>query len=195
MTAIMALVILLLSVAMPAGNEPVIGGPCEGCQLVFSGIPKNLTWQSRIAPKDEPGEPLVIEGTVRNRQGKVVPGVVVYAYQTDAGGVYPRASTRHGRLRGWALTDGAGRYRFDTIRPGSYPTGRNPQHVHMHLIEPGKATYYIADLVFTDDPYLDVERERRRAQRGGDGVSTPVKDAQGVWRVRRDMVLRLNVPE
>ena len=52
--------------------------------------------------------------------GAPAAGIIVYAYQTDATGIYPRGSTRHGRLRGWVRTDEAGRYRFDTIRPGAY---------------------------------------------------------------------------
>lgn len=183
---------MFFSAAMPTGDEPVIGGRCEGCEIVFSGIPRELSWQARIAPKREPGEPLVIEGTVRKPDGKPAAGIVVYAYHTDAAGEYPRGSTRHGRLRGWARTNAEGHYRFDTIRPASYPRSRNPQHVHMHVIEPGKATYYIDDIVFTDDPLLDVSHHRRRAPRGGDGVVTPAKNRNG-WHARRDIVLRLNI--
>lgn len=182
---------LLLLGPVSTGHEPVIGGPCEGCEVVFSGMPENLDAHSRIAPPDEPGEPLIIEGVVRDRDGSPAPGIVVYAYHTNSGGKYPPGSTRHGKLRGWALTDEQGRYRFDSIRPGSYPSRRAPQHVHMHVIEPGRATYYIDDIWFSDDPLFDSSRRRRA--RGGDGLTDPVKDEQGVWHVRRDIVLRLNV--
>jgi protocatechuate 3,4-dioxygenase beta subunit len=194
MISTIAVIWILLSTSLTAGNEPVIGGPCEGCELVFSGMPSTLSSQARIAPKKENGERLVIEGTVRDAEGRAAPGIIVYAYQTDAAGVYPRGTTRHGRLRAWVISDSAGRYRFDTIRPGSYPRSRNPQHVHMHVIEPGKATYYISDLLFEDDPLL-ASSPRQRRPRGGDGVARPVKDAEGIWHVRRDIVLRLHVPE
>src|SRR5262245_51730522 len=99
------------SAATP-GREPIIGLPCEGCEAVFDGLPGNLSSRSRISPKDEAGEPMRIEGTVRDGKGRPVPGVIVYAYHTDANGIYPRnesmqgrAAYRHGRLRGWARTD------------------------------------------------------------------------------------------
>jgi protocatechuate 3,4-dioxygenase beta subunit len=140
------------STGAQAGREPVIGGPCEGCEWVFDGMPATLDWAGRIAPPNEPGTPMRIDGVVRDRGGKPAAGIIVYAYQTDAGGLYPAGSNRHGRLKGWVRTDANGRYRFDTVRPGGYPSTTIPQHVHMHVIEPGRGTYYIDDIVFTDDP-------------------------------------------
>ena len=145
--------------------------------------------------RDEPGEPLVIEGTVTTTDGKPAAGVIVYAYQTNKDGIYPSDETRHGLLRGWAQTDEDGRYRFETIRPGPYPRMRIPQHVHMHVIEPGKGTYYIGDINFDDDPYLsDRSRARHERARGGSGLVSPEKDENGVWHVRRDIELGKNVP-
>lgn len=176
-------------------REPVLGGPCEGCEHVFEGMPPQLASQARIAPAEERGEPLVIEGTVTTAGGAPAAGIVVYAYHTDAAGVYPRSTTAHGRLRGWARTDSSGHYRFDTIRPGAYPSRDNPQHVHMHVLEPRKGTYYIDDLIFDDDPLLTKEhRENMQRGRGGKGLAHPEKDAQGVWHVRRDINLGSNIP-
>jgi len=192
--AIAVAAILVCVVAAGWAEEPVIGGPCEGCELVFAGLPDNLTEEARIAPEDEPGEALIIEGTVTGPDGQPVAGIIVYAYHTDATGMYPDGPTRHGRLRGWARTDAAGRYRFDTVRPAAYPGRSIPQHVHMHVIEPGIGTYWIDSIHFTDDPLLS-ERERTRAQdRGGSGVAVPTQDAGGRWRVTRDIRLGENVP-
>jgi intradiol ring-cleaving dioxygenase-like protein len=176
-------------------RAPVIGGPCEGCEHVFAGLPAELGSRSRIAPPQEPGEPMIIEGVVRSAEGKPVEGIIVYAYHTDAGGVYPRGTTRHGRLRGWARSGSDGRYRFDTIRPGGYPGLDTPQHVHMHVIEPGRATYPIDDIIFADDPRLTAEHRRQmRRGRGGDGLARPTRNAAGVWRVQRDIALGRSVP-
>ncbi|HEY9422766.1 MAG TPA: hypothetical protein VIW92_15230 [Thermoanaerobaculia bacterium] len=191
------LLIAIVSLCCGTGEarEPVVGGPCEGCEYVFQGLPGKLESRSRMAPLKEPGEPMIIEGTVRSEDGKPAAGVIVYAYHTDARGIYPPAATRHGRLRAWARTGKDGRYRFDTIRPGAYPDGNNPQHVHMHIIEPGKGTYYIDDIHFTDDPLLTAERRQRMQRgRGGDGLSRPTKDSEGVWHAQRDIVLGRNVP-
>jgi protocatechuate 3,4-dioxygenase, beta subunit len=175
-----------------AEREPVIGGPCEGCEWVFDDQPAKLSSQARIAPSTEPGVPLVIEGVVSTTRGAPAAGIVIYAYHTDATGIYPPAGNRHGRLRGWAVTDAQGRYRFDTIRPAAYPGRSIPEHVHMHVIEPGRGTYYIDELRFTDDPLITAAN-RRTGERGGDGLVTPAKRG-GTWYARRDIVLGLNIP-
>lgn len=182
---------LLAATSACRSEEPVLGGACEGCEFVFVGLPSEIASQARIAPANEAGEPLRIEGVVRARDGKPAPGIIVYAYQTDAQGLYPRAETRHGRLRGWARTDGEGRYRFDSIRPASYPNSDIPQHVHMHVIEPGRGTYWIDDIVFSDDPLLTAAQRRQmlRGRGGPGGLATPVRDREGVWQVTRDITL------
>ena len=176
-------------------DEPIIGGPCEGCELVFVGLPENPSSIARIGPPDEPGEPMVIEGTVRTLDGNLAEGIIVYAYQTDQEGIYPVAATRHGRLRGWAKTDENGYYGFNTVRPGTYPSRDLPQHVHMHVIEPGVGTYYIDDILFSDDSLLTPERLNQLQEgRGGDGLANPKKDSGVGWKVRRDITLGLNIP-
>ena len=195
--------VLLLAGVVYAGpgvrpSEPIVGLPCEGCDLVFLGMPEQIPAQSRIAPVGEPGEPMRIEGTVRDAKGKPVSGVIVYAYHTDARGIYPRddrlPGIRHGRLRGWATTDERGTYRFDTIRPAGYPNTGIPSHVHMHVIEPGRCTYYVDEMLFDDDPRLTSEDRRQSPGRGGKAITTPRKDPSGVWRLTRDIVLGENIP-
>lgn len=188
----------------PAGRErePIIGGPCEGCEGVFEGLPATISSVTRIARPGEPGQRMIIDGIVRDRSGASVAGVIVYAYQTDASGIYrplenaPGTSARrHGQLRGWAMTDSLGGYRFITIRPGHYPQRNAPQHVHMHVIEPGCCTYYIGSIVFRDDPLLSEAASRvAETDRGGSGRTNPTRGADGVWQVRRDIRLGAGVP-
>ena len=193
--------LLLTGSACAALLEPVTGLPCEGCEAVFEGLPTQIHSRTRIATPSEPGQPMVLRGTVFGQNGKPRQGVVVYAYQTNARGIYPtsertkgRASHRHGLLRGWALTGANGRYVFDTIRPAGYPGTDLPQHIHMHVIERGCATYYIDDVLFTDDPRLTPEQIRRHdRKRAGSGVATPVME-KGSWQVKRDIRLGLNIP-
>ena len=175
-----------------AARERVLG-PCEGCELVFDGMPSSIGASASIVPRGEPGEPMRIEGIVRDTSGRPVEGVIVYAYQTDTRGVYPPASTRHGALRAWVRSDASGQFRFDSIRPASYPGTTIPQHVHMHVVEPGCCTYYVDDLLFDDDPHLDAAERGRQSGRGGRGIAIPRREA-GVWIVRRDIVLGLEVP-
>ena len=183
-------------------REPIIGGPCEGCEGVFEGLPATRSSVTRIAPPGEPGQPMIIDGIVRDRRGAPAAGIIVYAYQTDANGIYrpdehaPGSSARrHGQLRGWAMTDSLGHYRFLTIRPGHYPGRRAPAHVHMHVIEPGCCTYYIASILFRDDPLLNDEaRHDAETGRGGSGLTSPTRGEDGLWRVSRDIQLGAGVP-
>ncbi len=182
-------------------REPIVGMPCEGCEAIFEGLPDTLQASIRLAPEDEPGEAMRVEGSVYDRHGNTVSGVIVYAYHTNARGMYPRdehfrgqAAYFHGRLRAWAKTDEHGRYQFESIRPASYPDNEIPAHVHMHVLEVGRCTYYIDSIHFTDDAHL-TRRERRELAggRGGSGLVTPVKDG-GIWIMRRDIVLGENIP-
>jgi protocatechuate 3,4-dioxygenase beta subunit len=175
-----------------AEPEPVLGGPCDGCEWAFDSMPAQPSSSARIAPVSERGTPLAIEGIVRAADGKPAPGIVIYAYHTDDTGIYPRARNRHGRLRGWARTDAEGRYHFDTIRPRAYPGRKIPEHVHMHVIEPGKGSYYIDELRFEDDPLI-TDANRATDERGGNGLARPERAGTG-WRVRRDIVLGRNIP-
>jgi protocatechuate 3,4-dioxygenase beta subunit len=194
-SCLVSIAVVLAGCSGSVAREPVIGGPCEDCDLVFVGMPDPVPSRSRIAPANEPGQPLVIEGTVRNGRGKAVPGIIVYAHHTDPRGIYPSSDTRHGRLRGWAKSDSTGYYRFETIRPGAYPTREFPEHVHMHLIEPGRGVYWIDDINFLDDPLLpDDLRTPGRSGRAGNGVCDPSKDSTGVWHVRRDIELGREIP-
>lgn len=119
---------------------------------------------ARIAPPGEPGIPLRIAGTIVAPDGETpAAGVLVYAYQTDASGVYgPRGGPRF-RLTGWVRTDAQGRFRFDTIRPGAYPGRGVPAHVHLVAAGGGFPEQWLPELRFAGDPFLtarDVDEAR-----------------------------------
>jgi protocatechuate 3,4-dioxygenase beta subunit len=181
-------------------REPIVG-PCDGCEGIFEGLPEELGSTARIAPVGEPGTPLVLTGRVLGPDGAPVPGTIVYAYHTNAQGIYPRPARRdsesylQGTLRGWARVDEAGRYRFETIRPGPYPGSKDPEHVHMHVLEPGRCTYWIDDVVFEDDPRLTpAARVEVTHGRGGSGITRPRGDGAGGLVVERDVRLGEGVP-
>jgi protocatechuate 3,4-dioxygenase beta subunit len=65
----------------------------------------------------------------------------------------------------------------------------------MHIIEPGCCTYYLTSIHFDDDPLLArEERDRVESGRGGSGLVSPERDADGLWRVTRDIHLGEGVP-
>jgi protocatechuate 3,4-dioxygenase beta subunit len=152
-----------------------------------------LSWQARIAPAAEPGEPLVISGRVFAPEGRQpVAGIVVSAYHTDNKGLYtPSGSPRPPRLHGWARTDAEGRYEFRTIRPAPYPGDGPPAHVHFHLSGDGYPRQEAEELRFEGDPKVtrDMAERSRRAGRFG-GVRALTRGPDGVWHCTFDMRLR-----
>lgn len=175
-------------------------GSCEDCDLMFAGMPSKLSWQTTIAGPDEPGEPMIISGTIYRKDGKTpAAGVILYVYHTDNKGLYSPApkqheAKRHGHLRGWIKTDAQGRYEFKTIRPASYPNSRNPQHIHPIIKEEGIAAYWIDEFLFADDPVLTENEKNHQQKRGGSGIISLTKNDNGIWIGKRDIILGMNIP-
>lgn len=169
---------------------------CEGCEAIHDRSHEGLNWETTIPPAGEAGERMVISGRVFKPNGSIAPNVIVYAYHTNAAGVYPQPavatgtwSQRHGYLRGWVRTNAQGEYRFITIRPAPYENRSDPAHVHMVVKEPGRREYWIDEIVFTDDALVDARYRARAHNRGGNGIVTPTRDANGTWQARRDITL------
>ena len=168
---------------------------CEWCGAPEA--PKSgLTSIATIAAPDEPGERLVLEGIVFASDGVTpVRGVLVYAYNTNAAGIYPTRGNetgngpRHGYIRGWVITDERGRFEFRTVRPGPYPRRSQPAHIHMTVTAPGESEYWIDEVEFEGDPLLTKEWSARREGRGGRGVVTLTRGADGALHARRDVIL------
>jgi len=91
-------------------------------------------WDIRVGPREEPGQPLVIVGHVRQDRGTPgLAGMRVYAYHADARGDYflPGHDREGPRLRGTAVTNDKGEFRITTTMPGTYEGG--PPHVHFEV--------------------------------------------------------------
>lgn len=172
---------------------------CEDCEMLFEGMPSEISSTVQVSGPEEPGEPLFVEGTIYRPDGKTpAPGIILYFYHTDAAGKYSPAKNqtnarRHGHLRAWVKSDAKGHYAFTTIRPASYPNSRNPQHIHPILVESKTRYYWIDEFLFTDDPLLSPEEKSRQSGRGGSGVITPVREGNG-WKAKRDIILGQDVP-
>jgi hydroxyquinol 1,2-dioxygenase len=120
-----------------------------------------------------PGEPLLVEGSVRAVGGGPLKGAVVDVWHSDKDGYYDVQHYDEGgatTMRARFLTDEAGRFWFWTIVPSFYPIpddgpvgdmlraqGRHPYrpaHVHFMISAPGCET--LVTHVFIDgDKYLD----------------------------------------
>lgn len=194
----MSIMLMVIWVFSPAAGQ--IGGPCEICNLMYEGMPEDLSWETTIAGPAEPGTRLIVKGTIFKPDGtSPAGGVILYVYQTDATGKYTPApgqthARQHGHLRGWVKTNEKGEYLFKTIVPASYPDSRVESHIHAVLKEPEKNEYYIGDFLFDDDPHLTRDARRRLGKRGGSGILSPRKNENGVLVATRNIVLGLNIP-
>ncbi|MCA1558211.1 MAG: hypothetical protein LC731_06700 [Acidobacteria bacterium] len=121
----------------------------------------------QIAGREEPGERILIRGTIYDMQGKPMPNVMLFLYHTDAAGYYSRpvSNPREARLRGTLWSDAEGRYAFDTIKPSHY-ANVNPQptmHIHVHLEPQGLPDHWVDSYYFEGDAQLrpvDIEHAK-----------------------------------
>jgi len=155
-----------------------------------------------VVGNNEPGNRLVVTG--RTLEGtQPVSGVSIYIFHTDADGRYASGINNvdaelNPRLHGALRTDAQGRYRYETIRPGSY--SNNAAHVHYVVTAPGYKPRLL-DLWFEDDPILAARRKAGEpdvpaAIRNGSVcrslpdcvvISPVTRDASGVSRTTRDI--------
>jgi protocatechuate 3,4-dioxygenase beta subunit len=149
--------------------------------------------ESAVGPDDADltrqhgGEPLgqriVVEGRVLGADGRPLGGQLVEIWQANAAGRYRHAADTHDAPldpnfsgAGRCLTDGEGRYRFVTIKPGIYPWGNHPNawrpaHIHFSLFGRAFTERLVTQMYFPDDPlfpldpiFNSVRDERARAR-------------------------------
>lgn len=150
-------------------------------ERVQSLRPPQVGSHGTIAPKDEPGAPMRLEGRLLTNNGRAaIRDAIVFAWQTDAEGRYDRPGTplHSWRLYGWAKTDAAGRFTFTTIRPASYPSRTEPAHVHFSVERRDGRRYFVPSLMFEGDPLITPSTRANR-----NVVVAPVERTTGGERV------------
>lgn len=155
--------------------------------------PQGAPSRTTITAKDEPGEPLVVKGTVFGPDGKErIAGASVYVYHTDAKGLYTPVNNdnRNSRLRGYMRTDAQGQYEYATIKPAPYPSNQTPAHIH-YVVAAAGYQERVFEILFEGDPLVS-ERTRAEAAKEYSGFSIrPVtRDGQGVWQCTQDVRLQ-----
>jgi protocatechuate 3,4-dioxygenase beta subunit len=152
---------------------------------------RTIAWRIRIAPPHERGQSLTLSGrTLSADRGEPVAGIVVQAWHTNDSGVYPMGpKPMRSTMQAWTRTGADGRYAFDTIKPGIYPSRNGPAHVHMVVIEPGRRPYWIDDIVFEGEYGVTPAYRAAQGFRGGTGIVQLTKDASGVLQAMRDIRL------
>jgi protocatechuate 3,4-dioxygenase beta subunit len=183
--------------AKPASEQPLPNlYQCEGCEGALERKAVMLDWQAQISTPAEPGELFVFEGVVFQTDGKTpAPNVVLYAYHTNADGLYANGgnesiwSRRHGRLRGWVKTGVDGRYQFRSIKPAPYPNDVLPAHVHITVLEQGRRPYWIDDIVFDGEFGVTQKYRKSMINKGGNGIVKATRSVDGTWSAARDIML------
>ncbi|TQN31128.1 protocatechuate 3,4-dioxygenase beta subunit [Haloactinospora alba] len=174
-------------------------------QDTLGELDNDLTRQHAGEPQ---GQRIIVHGQVRDSGGQPVPNTLIEIWQANAGGRYRHANdnwpspldpnfTGVGRT----LTDGSGRYRFTTIRPGAYPWGNHtnawrPAHIHFSLFGRAFAQRLVTQMYFPEDPLffqdpmwnsIPDERARQRLVASFDYANT---EEQWALAYRWDIVLR-----
>jgi protocatechuate 3,4-dioxygenase, beta subunit len=152
-----------------------VTGPVFGHRDVSDGD-RDLTTRHDGEPL---GERIVVSGRVLEEDGRPVAGALVEVWQANAAGRYKHHVDQHPAPldpnfsgAGRCLTDSEGRYRFVTVKPGSYPWGNHenawrPAHIHFSLF--GRLftqrlvtqMYFPGDPLFPYDPIFNSVRDPR----------------------------------
>ena len=184
-----------------SGTKKLVGGGCDGCEIMFVGMPTNISSVDTSLGWTENEQKLLVTGKAYKIDGRTpAPNVIIYYWQTDHNGYYsPKAgmdeqAKRHGHIRGWVKTDTNGKYSIYTILPAPYPKEQIPAHIHISIKEPNiDNEYYIDEFVFDDDKLLTNEKRKALENRGGSGVlRVLLKDDLQISE--HNIILGLNVP-
>lgn len=115
------------------------------------------------------GERMILSGRVLDEDGRPVPRTLIELWQANSTGRYRHALDQHDAPLdpnftgyGRTVTDGEGRYRFVTIKPGAYPWRNHhnawrPQHIHLSLFGPSFMTRLVTQMYFAGDPLLPLD--------------------------------------
>jgi protocatechuate 3,4-dioxygenase beta subunit len=181
-----------------------ITGPVYGDTPV-GPLDHDLTRQHAGEPL---GERIVVTGRVLDGDGRPVRDSLVEIWQCNAAGRYVHSADRHPAPldpnftgAGRCLTDGEGRYRFVTIKPGAYPWQNHdnawrPAHIHFSLFGSAFATrlvtqmYFPGDPLFAHDPIFQSVRDPAARERLISRLDLSVTEPEWALGYRFDIVLR-----
>jgi protocatechuate 3,4-dioxygenase, beta subunit len=151
-------------VALPAGALDV-PGPTVPQGFVRSGD-NDLTIHGKSAPQ---GEKMVVAGRLLDADGRPIRRSLVEVWQANASGRYAHPGDQHEAPLdpnftgiGRTFTDDEGRYRFVTVKPGSYPWQNHPfawrpQHIHFSLLGNAPVQRLVTQMYFPGDPLLAID--------------------------------------
>jgi protocatechuate 3,4-dioxygenase beta subunit len=156
-------------------------------------LPEKIGPKFDLATEKDKGELMKISGTVYQPDGKTpAANTLIYLYHTDIEGYYGRTTEehKHGRYRGWMLTNKDGRYAFVTIKPAPYPVNRFAAHIHMTVTTPTAREDWIDSILFEGDKLISSREREEAGRRGGFNPIVSLKKGDGgLYYATRDMQL------
>ncbi len=178
-------------------------GPAYG-DTPIGELDHDLTRQHAGQPL---GERIVVEGRVLGSEGKPLRGQLVEIWQANAAGRYRHEVDTHDAPldpnfdgAGRCVTDDDGRYRFVSVKPGSYPWKNHhnawrPNHIHFSLF--GRALperlvtqmYFPGDPLFAFDPIFNSIRDERARERLVSRFDLSLTEPEWALGYRFDIVL------
>jgi protocatechuate 3,4-dioxygenase alpha subunit len=140
-----------------------------------------------LVTDDAVGEPIVIEGSVRDGNGDIVPDAMIEIWQADGAGRVAGAPGQNTRFKGFGRSETkGGRYRFKTVKPGPVPApggGMQAPHINVGIFARGvlkrlfTRIYFAGEALNAGDTVLALVPETRRAtllaHRDGDVEGLP----------------------
>jgi len=144
-------------------------------------MPEKVGPKANIADESHSGQLIKISGTVYGPDGKTpAPNTLIYFYHTDINGLYGRGDEhKHGRYRGWMLTNANGSYAFVTIKPAQYPERRFAAHIHMTVTTPTAREDWIDSILFEGDSLISTREREEAGDRGGFNPILALKKGDG----------------
>ena len=195
---ITVLALSLIGISTVRSQGKLLGGRCEGCEAVFEFGEQTLSSVDTLPEFGSEGVDIKVTGTVYKSDGKTAAeGVILYVYQTNEEGVYPKKGNetgwarRHGYIRGWIKTDGEGRYAFYTQKPHFY--GDEPAHIHLTILAPNGKYYWLGSFLFEGDKNLTARQINNPDPRGGSVGIMSLKKEDGILTGKRDIILGMNI--
>jgi protocatechuate 3,4-dioxygenase, beta subunit len=202
------------STLLRAPARPLIRVPAaysDVTQPVYGHLPIQATDNdlTRQSPGGEPiGERITVSGRVLDEDGRPLPHVLVEVWQANSTGRYRHTRDNHPAPldphfigAGRTETDGDGRYRFTTIKPGAYPWRNHPNawrpaHIHFSIFGRSFLTrlvtqmYFPNDPLFPTDPILQSVPSERARQRLVSAFDLSLTEPEWALGYRFDIVVR-----
>jgi protocatechuate 3,4-dioxygenase beta subunit len=142
-----------------------LSGPAFGDGTVGE-LDHDLTQQHEGEPI---GQRIIVSGRLLDSGGRPIRNQLVEVWQANAAGRYVHKVDQHPAPldpnftgAGRCLTDDEGRYRFVTIKPGSYPWQNHdnawrPAHIHFSVFGRAFTDRLVTQMYFPDDPLFDYD--------------------------------------